>query len=104
MQPQKSKRKTENRQKTLTLATLCLCLFCIGGALFATIDRQNQLTELRMAIPQLAKELRALQEENMRLKYEMERMESPLYLMELSRKPEFAHLKSPLRNEVIILP
>jgi hypothetical protein len=51
------------------------------------IDKQNQLTELRLMIPTLAKEAK----------------ESPIHLMELARKPEFSHLRWPYLNEVITL-
>lgn len=72
--------------------------------LFGYIEKQNELTELRLAIPSLAKEVKSLQEENIRLTYEIEHFESPIHLMELMRKPEFSHLKYPFLPDEIFLP
>jgi hypothetical protein len=72
--------------------------------LYTYIDKHNELVELRLLIPQVSKDLKAIQEENMRLKYEIDRFESPIHLMELARKPEFSHLKYPQVSEVILLP
>lgn len=80
-----------------------ICVFAAGITLFASIDKQNELTELRLAIPALAKNVKSLQEVNIHLKYEIERFESPIHLMELMRKPEFSHLKYPYLNDVVIL-
>jgi cell division protein FtsB len=64
------------------------------------IEKINQLTTLRLQLPQLEKNLKELEEENKRLKFEIGQFESPLYLMELLKKPEFSHLKFPQANEV----
>lgn len=80
-----------------------LCIFIAGITLFAYIDKQNELTELRLALPALAKNVKSLQEENRRLKYEIESFESPIHLMELMRKPEFGHLKYPYVKDEIFL-
>ena len=76
----------------------------MGLTLFLYIDKLNELTELRLAIPTISKEVRVLQAGNMRLKYEIEQFESPIHLMELMRKPEFSHLRFPFLKDVIILP
>lgn len=80
-----------------------VCIFIAGITLFAYIDKQNDLTELRLALPALAKNVRSIQEENTRLKYEIESFESPIHLMELMRKPEFGHLKYPYIKDEIFL-
>lgn len=80
-----------------------LCIFIAGIALFAYIDKQNDLTELRLALPALAKNVKSIQEENTRLKYEIESFESPIHLMEMMRKPEFGHLKYPYIKDEIFL-
>lgn len=85
------------------LFRLFICIFCAGWTLYKYIDKWNELTELRLAIPILSKEVKDIQEKNLELKYEIERFESPLHLMELARKPEFGHLKHPSLNEVIVL-
>ena len=75
----------------------------VGGALLLYIDRLNDLTRLRLEIPVHLKELKTLREENQRLQYEIDQFESPLYLMELLKKPEFSNLKFPKENEVIVI-
>lgn len=80
------------------------CIFAVGITLYAYIEKQNQLTSLRLRIPALDKQVKAIQEENRQLQFEIELFESPIHLMELARKPEFSHLKHPLLNEVIVLP
>lgn len=81
-----------------------LCIFATGITLYSYIDKQNELTELRLAIPALAKKVREIQDENTRLKYEIDRFESPIHLMELARKPEFGYLKYPYLKDEIFLP
>lgn len=85
-------------------ARLLTCIVVAGVTLYAYIDKQNELTELRLEIPVIAKELKRLQEDNIKLNYEIEQFESPIHLMELARKPEFGHLKYPYVKEIIIIP
>lgn len=79
------------------------CIFAAGMTLYAHVKIQNELTELSLVIPDLSKEVKTIQTENMRLHYEIERFESPIHLMELSRKPEYSHLKYPYQKDIIIL-
>lgn len=79
------------------------CIVSAGLALYGYIDKTNELTELRLIIPQVSRELKRVQEENIRLKYEVDQFESPPHLMELQRKPEFSYLKYPFLEEEIIL-
>lgn len=80
-----------------------VCIAAAAATLYAYIEKQNELTELRLEIPAVAKELRQINDENTRLKYELDQFESPIHLMELARKPEFSHLKYPLLKDVIII-
>lgn len=80
---------------------LFCCIFILGISLFAYVSKHNVLTERRMRVPILAKELQAIEEENVRLSFAIEKFENPLHLMELARKPEFSHLKHPLVTEVV---
>ncbi len=80
-----------------------LCIIGTGAAFYLYIDKTNELTELRLALPQLTKEIRQIEEENSRLSYELHQFESPIHLMELARSPEFGHFKYPNINEVIVL-
>jgi cell division protein FtsL len=84
-----------------TLIRCILCIAILSIFLYCYIDKQNDLTELRLEIPTLAKEVKALCEENSRLRYEVERFENPENLLELARRPEFSHLKHPLVKEIL---
>lgn len=74
---------------------IMLCMLIAVGFVYSYMEKQNALIELRLMIPSTMKELRVLQEENIRLRYEIARFESPENLLELIRHPEFSHLKWP---------
>lgn len=80
-----------------------LCIFVFGFFLYSYIDEQNGLIELRVSIPRVEKELKRIQEDNAQLRFQQEQLESPIYLMELARKPEYGHLHYPALKDVIIL-
>src|SRR5277367_4512026 len=82
---------------------LLICISFTGLALYKYIDKINELTELRLLIPVLSREVKEIHEQNLELQYAIECFESPLHLMELARKPEFGHLKYPFFNEIILL-
>lgn len=85
------------------LIRILICIAVAGITLFAHIERQNELVTLRLALPFINREVKAAQEENTRLQYEIDRFESPVHLMELARKPEFSHLKYPRIDEVTLI-
>jgi len=97
-------KQAPSRQSAWIYLRLAFCIFVAGLTLYLYIDRHNKLTELRLALPQLSREVNMIKEENTRLRYEIERFESPIHLMELLRKPEFSHLHYPYLNEVFVLP
>lgn len=92
-----------NRSLTIGCKVLT-CLVAAGMTLYAIVEKQNALTGLRVAIPALNTEVKAILEENVRLEYELDCFENPVHLLELARKPEFGHLKYPSTDEVIVLP
>jgi Cys-tRNA synthase (O-phospho-L-seryl-tRNA:Cys-tRNA synthase) len=81
-----------------------ICLAGAGIALYAAVREQNSLMDLRRSVPPLAKEVKALQEENQRLKYLVDRFENPVHLMELAREPQYGHLRYPYTQDVMIVP
>ena len=85
------------------LFRLLICIFSLGGFLYTYIDKQNDLTELKMEIPELAKQLRNLEEENGQLSLEIERLENPSCLIKRLREKEYSHLHYPYVNEVVVL-
>lgn len=78
-------------------------LFTLSVFTYLYIHKLNDVMELRLQIPPIAQELTAIEEENKRLQYTIDQFESPLNLLELSKKPEFAHLKYPYTKDVIVL-
>ena len=85
------------------LFRLLICIFTLGLFLYTSIDKQNEITELKMQIPKLAKEVKVIQEENAQLRYEIDRFENPQHLLGVLRKKEFSHLKQPLVEDVIVI-
>lgn len=85
------------------LIRILLCIGVCGGFLYAYVDKQNALTQRRLEIPVLAKEIKDLKEENIRLQYEIDLFESPEHLMELARHSEYSHLKHPMLKEVVTM-
>ena len=65
---------------------------------------QNEVTQLKIRLPEMEKEIRVIQEESRRLCYQIEQFENPANLIELARLPEYAHLKHPLLKEILTVP
>lgn len=82
-----------------------ICCQCVAAFFFyLTFEYQNQLTSVRLEIPETEKKLAHLIEENRRLTFESDRFESPSHLLELARHPHYSHLKFPTKDEVVIIP
>ncbi len=79
--------------------TLFFCTLAAGITLFFHIESQNEVTKLRLAIPQIAKEVADIREENVRLQYAIDTFESPRHLYELMKDPSYSHLRFPYLNE-----
>lgn len=77
------------------------CIFFFGFSLYSYIDKQNELTDLKLRIPRIAKEIKSIREENTRLQYEIQQFESPENLMELAK--QYPHLKHPVLDEILTL-
>ncbi len=80
-----------------------ICIVVFGAVLYAFIDKQNKITKLRMEIPVLASQLQSIEQENTRLRYEIDKLESPERLLEVSKHPEYRHLKHANQDQVIEL-
>lgn len=90
-------------QKSL-LPRLGFCLAVLGLCLYSYFDKQNELTQIKIRLPEVEKEIRLVREENRRLRYEIDQFESPTHLIELAHRPEFSHLKHPLLREILTVP
>jgi hypothetical protein len=82
---------------------ILVCIFFFGFTLASYVEKQNQVTAFKLRIPQIAKEIKLLHEDNARLVYEIEQFESPENLLYLAQKKEFSHLKHPLISEIFTL-
>jgi hypothetical protein len=89
--------------KKIFFVQVLVCAFSCGGVLYAYVSGQNDVTKVRIELPKITREVRLLEEQNLRLRYEIERFENPKHLMELAKRPEFSHLKHPLRDEIFVL-
>lgn len=85
------------------LLRILICIGVFGFFLYSYIDKQNAITQRRLQIPVIAKEIKDLKEANTRLHYEIDLFESPEHLMELARQSEYSHLKQPMLKEVITM-
>jgi hypothetical protein len=89
--------------KTL-IVKVAACFFLIGYCLYSYIDKQNEITSLKMKIPQIIREANIVKEENKRLSYEIGIFEDPSNLLRLASNPEFSHLKHPLIKDIFSMP
>ncbi len=85
------------------LIRLFLCIVSLGGFLYSYIQEQNVITRLRLQIPASSHELEIVSQDITRLQFEIDQFENPMHLMELSRLPEYRHLKHPLVKEVLTI-
>ncbi len=79
------------------------CLALSGACWFSYLEKQNALTELRIYVPKLVKEIKEIEQENTRLSYQIDQFENPDHLMRLAAEPRFSHLKHPLHKEILVL-
>lgn len=80
-----------------------ICIAFAGFALYSYLTEQNRCTEIKMRLPKLAKEIEALQQENVHLQYQIVSFESPENLLHLARAPAYSHLKFPFFQDVLTL-
>jgi hypothetical protein len=89
--------------KHVLLIKVLICAFSFGGVLYAYLEQHNDLTKLRIRIPEVVKELHFVEEENVRLRLEIDRFENPKHLMELAKRPEYRHLKHPIVDDILVI-
>ena len=86
------------------LFRLGCCIAVFAFCLYSYLEAQNRLTQLKIRIPEVDREIRLIREENRRLSYEVDEFLSPAHLIELAHRPEFSHLKHPLLKDVLTVP
>lgn len=86
------------------LIRLFFCIFLFSLFLYLYLEKQNEITDLRLKIPRLQKDLEMILQENTHLQFEIDQFENPQNLLHLARKPEYSHLKYPLTKDIILIP
>ncbi len=86
------------------LLRLGICVSVFGVLLFFYLEKQNELTHLKIQLPKLEKQIANCRQEISRLRYEVDQFENPSHLIELAHRPEFGHLKYPLLKEILTVP
>lgn len=86
------------------LVRLGICLGVFGLCLYSYLNTQNELTHLKIQLPEVEKEIRLIREESRRLAFEVDRFENPAHLIELAHHPEYSHLRHPLLREILTVP
>ena len=82
---------------------MAVCLFGLAAIGYEHLAELNQLTTMRIEIPQIQQEISMINEEIDRLNYEFKLIENPRHLLHIAKYAEFADLKFPLEDEVLIL-
>lgn len=80
---------------------ICICLF--GAFLVRHVQRQNDLTRLRLEIPQIAMQARDLQERALQLREEVGKHLAPKALLDQLDRGLFDHLSVPLPQQIWIM-
>ncbi|EPP35061.1 putative ftsL [Chlamydia ibidis] len=82
---------------------LFFCFCFLGSLLYCYINKQNDLTKLRLEIPRLWSRLRQLEQENTTLIFLIDKLESPEHLMQIASLPEYSYLQYPQEDTIQIL-
>lgn len=80
---------------------VCLSLLCC--TLYRYIDKQNDLTKLRLEIPCLWAQLRQIEQENVALSFLLEKLESPEHLLQIAFLPEYQYLEYLSEEKISVL-
>jgi len=89
--------------KQNVIRLLC-CLVILSVYFYLVIQKQNSVNYLSLQIPKLQKDLKTLEEENLKLQFESDCFESPDHLMQLVKKEGFTHLRYPIIKDVLSVP
>lgn len=89
------------KSKSLLLCHIVLCVVVLGFLLYTYVVKQNELTELRIKLPIAAEEVKKIEEENVRLQYEISVFNSPAHLMEMASDEKFGKFQHPLEKDII---
>ncbi|WP_213318474.1 hypothetical protein [Chlamydiifrater volucris] len=88
--------------KLLFFRLAACCLFS-AILMYSYVNKQNEITKVRLAIPRTSADLRELEEENVSLSFIIERYESSENLMEIASLPEYEGLHYPTIDSLVFL-
>lgn len=80
-----------------------LCIIAIGYFQYVYLQKQHEVTKLRLEIPRLSANVKKAKEENLHLRFLVDQFENPQYLGKIARDKRFSHLKYPLLSEIITI-
>lgn len=83
------------------LVRIMVCLLTLGAFLYLYVDRLNAHTELKLKIPQLAREMDQIKQNTLELSYQIECFKDPANLIQLAQRPQFSHLRFPYQEDVL---
>ena len=83
---------------------LLVCLVVSSFCFYKILQKQNLINYYSLHIPKVTKELKVLEEENLKLKFCIDQFESPDHLMQLVKSAPYAHLRFPVVKDVVHLP
>jgi CHAT domain-containing protein len=85
------------------LIKMAVCILGCAAVGYEHIYELNQMTAMRIKIPQIQQEITLVNEEIDRLNYEFQIMENPEKLLHLAKHAEFSDLHFPLKEEILVL-
>jgi hypothetical protein len=81
-----------------------VCTAVLGWCVFSYLETQTSLTDAKIQLPKLEKEIASIREEAQRIQYEIDQFQAPNHLIEMAHRPEYSHLKHPLLKEILTVP
>lgn len=91
------------KNRKATIVQIFTCLIAVSACWFSYLEKQNELTSLRLYAPKLVQEVKNIREKNMEMRYQIQQLESPEKLMELTQDARFHHLKHPFGKDILVL-
>lgn len=75
-------------------------LGCFAAFLYAYVVHHNRVLQLQMDIPKIAKEVREIEQDNIRLRFKIQQFEDPSNLMKTLAMKEYLHLEYAASSDV----
>lgn len=85
------------------LVKLFICFAAFSFYLYSVLQSQNTLNYLSYKLPKIEKELRAIEEDNVKLSFQLQVFHDPRHLLDLLKEEMYSHLKYPFLEDVLNL-